>query len=320
MLASDWRTARVRACVYVRVCVCARVYVCGSDVMAESPHQQQAAGEWVGDRLLRRPSEIKVEGPPLSPGTGAAARLRCLERGCGLGETKDPAGLSLLASPTPVGGSILGLPILSLGGSASSSKDLPLHQALHKAALCDCGRGPLVDCGQSAAVEHTSHLRCDDHAARSSSTIGGSAGGGGSTGGAAAAAAVACDACSGCDDVCDDLACAQCEATLNRMLARKCKKQAFTRCQLRRHASEQSCWVAANKTVYDCTRFLASGGHPGGGATIMKSAGTVCTADFKYHTKGGKRLWGKMAIGKLVPCSAEGSKKKAPMPWSSGEW
>jgi cytochrome b involved in lipid metabolism len=135
--------------------------------------------------------------------------------------------------------------------------------------------------------------------------------------------AAACDACSMCDDVCDDVSCARCDVVFKAILARPSKKQqkpTFTPCQLRRHATAESCWIAANKIVYDCTTFLASRAHPGGGAIIIAKAGRECTDDFKYHTKSARRLWGKMAIGKLVSCPGKQAPKPMAPPWSSGEW
>jgi len=132
----------------------------------------------------------------------------------------------------------------------------------------------------------------------------------------------ACDACDACDDVCNNLACKPCDVTSDMLLRRSCKKgkATFTMCQIARHNTTDSCWIVANKTVYDCTAFIAAGKHPGGNTAILKKAGKDCSADFKFHSKGGRRLWSKLVIGKIVKCPRERCKKKAAKPWNPSAW
>ena len=52
--------------------------------------------------------------------------------------------------------------------------------------------------------------------------------------------------------------------------------------ELRLHASESSCWMSIEGTVYDITDFLSK--HPGGKAILLRFAGCDATTEFKkYH-------------------------------------
>lgn len=59
----------------------------------------------------------------------------------------------------------------------------------------------------------------------------------------------------------------------------------FTKTQVSKNNTEDSCWVIANDKVYDVTSFLAD--HPGGDGILMEFAGTDVTSvlgDINYHT------------------------------------
>ncbi len=90
---------------------------------------------------------------------------------------------------------------------------------------------------------------------------------------------------------------------LCRQERRKIKSGAvyFTMCEVKRHASRNSCWCVAGKNVYDVTRFLDM--HPAGAETIMGNAGGVdCTRDFHFHSPAAREMINQFYIGMLRKC------------------
>ena len=85
------------------------------------------------------------------------------------------------------------------------------------------------------------------------------------------------------------------------------KEVFYTRCQVRGHDSESSCWLVAGDVVYDATSLLKS--HPGGKECIMRKAGGVadCSMDIYFHSQRGRAMWERQRIGRLVECGKEPS-------------
>jgi cytochrome b involved in lipid metabolism len=52
----------------------------------------------------------------------------------------------------------------------------------------------------------------------------------------------------------------------------------YTKEELSQHATKESCWLALNGRVYDCTHYLKF--HPGGVEQIMRGAGKDATRMF----------------------------------------
>jgi cytochrome b involved in lipid metabolism len=128
-----------------------------------------------------------------------------------------------------------------------------------------------------------------------------------------------CDACMGCDDVCEFAICTECNTTRDRIRLRKCQTRAFTMCEIARGSTRDHALLTANKLVYDIGDYIKSGRHPGGERSLMKKLGTDVTRDFAMHSKAGKRMWKSLLIGKLVPCpKALCNQKKTP--WKLGMW
>lgn len=128
-----------------------------------------------------------------------------------------------------------------------------------------------------------------------------------------------CDACDACEDVCSIDDCSTCFNRRTVMDCRTCQtgKRVFTMCQVRRHASRDSCWLVANNIVYDATPYITK--HPGGQESILRKGGQDCTKDFNYHPKAARKLWGRMAIGKLIKCSRDTCRRGRGR-WILGEW
>mmetsp|Transcript_15885 Transcript_15885/g.36310 ORF Transcript_15885/g.36310 Transcript_15885/m.36310 type:complete len:267 (-) Transcript_15885:2157-2957(-) len=58
-----------------------------------------------------------------------------------------------------------------------------------------------------------------------------------------------------------------------------------------------SCWIIANRLVYDVTLFLHL--HPAGPQVLLKYSGSDCSEDFSFHSANAKLMWSKYAIGVL---------------------
>ena len=109
-----------------------------------------------------------------------------------------------------------------------------------------------------------------------------------------------CDACSCCEDTCDNSSCSQCAAKRARAASQP-KRNTVTRCQIQRHATLQSAWVVVEDRVYDLTKYLPK--HPGGKKSILRnSGGRDCSIDFAWHPKSAQRTWKRYAIGTVVHC------------------
>lgn len=114
-----------------------------------------------------------------------------------------------------------------------------------------------------------------------------------------------CDACDFCDDCCVDTDCDSCRAkhlTNDLLCNRRSTVRYFTMCQVRRHNSLDSAWIVAGDTVYNATPVLQR--HPGGVESILRKSGGVadCSRDIEFHSRKGKGMFRKLAIGKLRSC------------------
>ena len=91
-----------------------------------------------------------------------------------------------------------------------------------------------------------------------------------------------------------------------------CKEVFFSRCQVRSHDNDSSCWLVAGDVVYDATSLLKS--HPGGKECILRKAGGVedCSMDIYFHSQRGRAMWERHRIGRLVECGKE--------PSSNSQW
>lgn len=123
----------------------------------------------------------------------------------------------------------------------------------------------------------------------------------------------ACDACPFCDDVCQVDSCPDCRSKRTKLEeidgegSDKQRIRYYTRCQVRRHNSDKSCWLEAHGKVYDVTSMVRS--HPGGARAILRHAGTESTQDFEFHSAKAQKLWKKMQIGKIQHCPRDGPAK-----------
>ena len=132
-----------------------------------------------------------------------------------------------------------------------------------------------------------------------------------------------CDACPDCDDCCVNPSCRKCVDTCKRLKrAAECgtsttKTVTYTMCQVRRHATRESCWLVANKRIYDVTTYLASGRHPGGAGAILKRAGQDATKDFKFHPKAARGMWERYKIGIVAKCASVAPSRS---PWKLSLW
>lgn len=147
-----------------------------------------------------------------------------------------------------------------------------------------------------------------------------------------------CDACPHCRDCCDNDDCDRCERkrlleddarSSSSVAVRACppcpgnadKKphrvyRYYTRCQVRRHNHEGSCWLIAGDAIYDATPVMKT--HPGGPKSLLKRGGGVedCTVDLQFHSRSGRKVWDKYRIGTLKECcGAAGGGEKSNKPW-----
>lgn len=128
-----------------------------------------------------------------------------------------------------------------------------------------------------------------------------------------------CDACIFCEDTCGSPDCASCSKKAERQSKPKScgetkpfpfavcdgSERTFTRCQLRRHCTEDSAWLLCGNTIYDATPFLEI--HPGGKQSILRKSGGVCdsTMDMQMHSKMAIKRWKSKKVGKLRKCERE---------------
>lgn len=116
-----------------------------------------------------------------------------------------------------------------------------------------------------------------------------------------------CDACPCCRDVCEDLDCGACQK--KRQLPRNIVdgRPGYTRCEVRRHNTQESCWLISHKKIYDVTAFLKA--HPGGDQAILRHGGQEASQDFDFHSAAGQKLWKPYKIGVVESCATHPEKK-----------
>lgn len=134
-----------------------------------------------------------------------------------------------------------------------------------------------------------------------------------------------CDACACCNDTCGDEDCLSCTKKSQRRNHRGIPGEVgifpfwsgaqpsasehtyYTMCQLRRHCTEDSCWLLAGDIIYDATPYLKGKSHPGGEHSILKKSGGACDCkvDIQFHSKNARSMWKKYKIGKLRSCARE---------------
>lgn len=107
-----------------------------------------------------------------------------------------------------------------------------------------------------------------------------------------------CDACHECDDVCANLKCQDCKDKRKKTNIDK----KYTMCQIRRHDTEESCWLVVGSSIYDASNYIKS--HPGGSYSILRKGGGVedCTEDLMFHSKTGRQAWKRLRIGEVCSC------------------
>ena len=71
----------------------------------------------------------------------------------------------------------------------------------------------------------------------------------------------------------------------------------YTRKEIARHNKKTDCWLIANNSVYDVTKFIEK--HPIGSEPIIRKAGTDCTIDYNFHSKSSRKVWNEYKIGEL---------------------
>ena len=100
-----------------------------------------------------------------------------------------------------------------------------------------------------------------------------------------------------CHDTCADPDCPRCAVwrLRPRKMCRGCA--VFSPCEVRRHASAESCWLVAGRDVFDVTSFLPR--HPAGTRSIVRKAGGAdCTEDLGFHSAKAQNLWMLHKIGR----------------------
>jgi len=162
-------------------------------------------------------------------------------------------------------------------------------------------------------------------------------------GGSSSCVDTSCDACPHCRDTCASEECQDCTTKLagmmleedehdqSRAVLESCpafssssvsknanRERYYTRCQVKRHNTEESAWILVGDTIYDATPILRS--HPGGADCILRKAGGVkdCTMDLQFHSKRGRESWKQYKVGKLVECGVAippGSAGPGDKPW-----
>jgi len=83
--------------------------------------------------------------------------------------------------------------------------------------------------------------------------------------------------------------------------------QSYSREEVQRHSSEDSCWVIHNNNVYDMTSFVVD--HPGGEEYILDHAGQDVTLIMKdelshFHTEGAYEMMEEFLVGTLAGSAA----------------
>jgi len=78
---------------------------------------------------------------------------------------------------------------------------------------------------------------------------------------------------------------------------RQHKLPVFSKHEVSRHKSRESCWIIVNGLVLDVTGFLPH--HPASFECIVKRGGGDATEDFKMHSKNAQALFMKFVIGRV---------------------
>lgn len=85
-------------------------------------------------------------------------------------------------------------------------------------------------------------------------------------------------------------------------------KKTFTMEEVRKHNTEEDCWIIVNNRVYDATEYLEL--HPGGTDSIVINAGEDATEDFvAIHSMKATKMLEKYYIGDLDTAGAATEKK-----------
>ena len=69
----------------------------------------------------------------------------------------------------------------------------------------------------------------------------------------------------------------------------------YTVNEVQKHNTVNDCWLIANNKIYNVTEFISK--HPIGPDSILKKAGQICTQDYDFHKKSGRKIWEKYEIG-----------------------
>lgn len=140
-----------------------------------------------------------------------------------------------------------------------------------------------------------------------------------------------CDACIGCNDVCDNVMCFFCSekkyqlrmtfpdsplmktgspATQQRQSAHNegendnyvHMERKYSSCELKRHRSLRSCWVVVSGTVYNITDLLSV--HPGGLQVLLQAAqqGADCASIMEEHPASARRVLSDYRLGEYYEC------------------
>nr|AAY59538.1 nitrate reductase [Cylindrotheca fusiformis] len=86
-------------------------------------------------------------------------------------------------------------------------------------------------------------------------------------------------------------------------------KKTFTMEEIRKHNTEEDCWIIVNNRVYDATEYLEL--HPGGTDSIVINAGEDATEDFvAIHSMKATKMLEKYYIGDLDTAAASVNKRE----------
>lgn len=71
--------------------------------------------------------------------------------------------------------------------------------------------------------------------------------------------------------------------------------------EVAKHNTQESCWMVIHGLVYDVTKFLTPGGHPGGPEILMQSGGKNATNEFEeiFHSLEARVQSAEYIIGRL---------------------
>lgn len=71
--------------------------------------------------------------------------------------------------------------------------------------------------------------------------------------------------------------------------------------EVSKHNTQESCWMVMHGFVYDVTKFLSPGGHPGGPEILMQSGGKDATNEFEeiFHSLEARVQSAEYVIGRV---------------------